>query len=453
MFEQMDQYKPKYLAEDMILSAELRERGSKFASKRLAKEKKGIYKTGTPAECSYWWDRSKKGKKKDKMAMVIMASLHDFLLELLDVREGKVLELGAKTKSQTEEIKLLKLKLQQRDNKKNKELQLEVQIKSQEGEIKQLQQELLQWKVNYEQLNCELSRLESKADSQKKEMTLLKQIVQKQEEENEHLKDEIAKYNTSGDDSKNPLRLPVPVPYNTSRQKPLFSLLEELPDLQYDNSNHEFWFKIKRWLIKGEVDPKGVFMLVRSKCPPKAWQKIVQNADNRDLTEMAFSNPATMVRQKLEKLWKCLSEALGLGTNSFEKYYFRRQQDDERFEEYFQEKFRLYCSYGVEHMEPDRNDRHFLYNVIEKASKRYQDFINPLSLCPKSYTDLLNQAMVIDSMITAAEWNNVCLNCKRQGHTKTQCRRPGGDAEVGPNVCFTCGGYGHLCRDCWTYKY
>lgn len=119
MFEQLTPYKARYLAADMILSAKLRERGSKFASKRLAKEKKSTYpKTGTPDVCSNWWDQSKKGKKKDKKAMAIMASQYDFLVEQLDMRESKVLQLAAESETQGKEIKLLKLKLQQWDREK-----------------------------------------------------------------------------------------------------------------------------------------------------------------------------------------------------------------------------------------------------------------------------------------------------------------------------------------------
>ncbi|XP_034156466.1 uncharacterized protein LOC117596229 [Pangasianodon hypophthalmus] len=239
---------------------------------------------------------------------------------------------------------------------------------------------------------------------------------------------------------------PALVTCSATWQRSLPALLKELPDLQYDNSNYEFWAKIKSWLLKGEVDPKCVFKLVKTKCPLKAWQAIEENFDNKDLTEMAFSNPATMSRL-LEKLWKCVSEALGPGTKLFELYYYRRQEVGETFEEYFQEKFRLYCSYGVDNTEPNKNDRHFLCNVMEKAAKSYQAIE---SQCPKSYTDLLTKAMFIDRMLTTAEFNNECLNCCRKGHTKAQCRRPGGDAEVGPNQCFTCGRYGHWARNCWT---
>lgn len=322
-------------------------------------------------------------------------------------------------------------------------LQLESQISSQEKQNQRLEQQLLQWKEENEQLNYKVSHIESKRD-------LLKQSVQELEEENRRLKDEIDDYDdASYDDSKNSSRLLVPVTYNPSRQRPPLSLFHELPDLQYDNSNYEFLAKIKGWLLKGEVDPLGVFRMVRLKCPQEAWQKITQNVKNKDLTETAFSDPATKGRQKLEKLWRCVSEALGPGTALFEHYYYRKQNGGESFEEYFQEKFRLYSSYGVDNTEPNKNDQHFLYIVIEKATKRYRVL---LSHSPKSYTDLLNKARLIDCMITATAWKNKCLNCDLEGHTVAVCRRPGGDAEVGPNECYTCGKYGHHAKNCQTYR-
>lgn len=440
MFEQLTPYKPKYLAKDMILSSELRERGSSFARKRLTKERKGTYPIrGTPDICSYWWNQTKKGKKKDKRAMIIMASQYDFLVELLDTRESNVLKLTAKTTSQEEEIKLLQWNLQQRDKEKSQALRLESEIRSQEEEIISLQLQLQQWKEKYEELNHKLSYVKTKKDS-------LKQTVQKLEEENQQLKDKKSNYNTSSDYLKHKKCL-VPVKKNASWQKSP-PLLRELPDLQYNNSNYEFWAKIRSWFLAGEVDAQEVFTIVKTKCPQEAWHKIEKNLSNKDLMELTFSNPAT--KGSLEKLWKFVSEALGSGTIFFESYYYRRQTDSERFEEFLQEKFRLYCSFGVENMEPNKNDLHFLFNVIEKSSKRYQTL---LLQSPKSYADLLNKARVIDSMLTTAEWNNECLNCGREGHTTAVCRRPGGGAEVGPNQCYTCGKHGHWARTCWTYQY
>lgn len=430
----------------MILSAELRERGSKFAFKRLDKERKGTYpKRGTPDICSDWWDQSKKGKKKDKRAMFIMASQYDALVEQLDMRESNVMKLTARIRSQEEEINLLKQNLRQWDEENSQALRLEFKIRFQEEEIELLQHNLQQWKEKYEQLNDNVSHIKTKRD-------LLKQKVQELKEENQQLNDEISNYNTFCDYFKNSPSCLVPVTNNASWQRPPLSLLHELPDLRYDNSNYEFWAKIQSWLCKGEVDAQGVFKIVREKCPHEAWQKIEENITNKDLTELAFFNPATKGGwkdgKKLEKLWKCVSEALGPGTILFENYYYRRQDDSERFEEYLQEKFRLYCSYGVDSMVPNKNDRHFLFNVIEKASMRYQVL---LSQSPKSYADVQNKARLIDSMLMTAKWNNECLNCGREGHTKAACRRPGGDAKVGPDQCYTCGNYGHWARECWTY--
>lgn len=228
MFEQFTPYKPKYLAEDMTPSAELRERGGKMALKRCAKEK-------LTAAGSHRWDRSKKGKKTDKKAMIIMASQYELVVEQLDRKEGKVLELEAKTKSQEEEIKLLRLKLLQWDKEESQVFQLMSKVKSQEEEIKVLQQKRQQWKEEYELLNCKVSQMKTKTDSQKKEITSLKWRVKEQEEENEQLNDEIANYDTRCDDSRNSLQLLVPVTYSASWKRSLLSLLTELPDLQNDN--------------------------------------------------------------------------------------------------------------------------------------------------------------------------------------------------------------------------
>ncbi|MCJ8748830.1 hypothetical protein PDJAM_G00169220, partial [Pangasius djambal] len=220
MLEQVTPYKPKNLAEDMILCAELREKGSKVTAKRLAKEQKGTYpQTGTPAECSVWWMQFKEGKKKDKMAMVVMASHYNHVVKLLDMWQSEVLQLKAKTKSQEEEIKLLKLKLQQRDeenrrlnyemfNNSNKMLQLESKTTSHKEEIKLLKLKLLQWEEENMQLNYEMSKnsskvlqLKSETDSLKEEITSIKLRVQEQNAENEQLKNKIANYNPSSDDS------------------------------------------------------------------------------------------------------------------------------------------------------------------------------------------------------------------------------------------------------------
>ncbi|XP_060769349.1 uncharacterized protein LOC132876100 [Neoarius graeffei] len=433
-------YKPKNLPEGNVLCAELIQKGHKAASKFLAKEKKDMYpETGTPTECSMWWLQGKEGKKKNKRAMCIMVSHYERVVKQLDRSQGEVLELEAKTKSQEEELKVLKLKLQQCDNQGEEIKLLKLKLMQMEEENAQLNHEMLK-------NSTKVSQLMSKTDSQKKEITSLKQTVLEQETENKQLKEEIADYNTSGDTSKKSLSLLVPVTYSRSWQRSLASLLEELPALQCNNYNYEFWAKIKSWLLKGEVDPQYVFQLVRIKCPPEAWQAIEEKFSSKDLTEMASSNLSTS--GKLEKLWKCVSEALGPGTKLFQLYYHRRQKVGETFEEYILEKFRLYCSYGVDKMEPDKNDQHFLCNVLEKAANNYQ--ILELQY-PTSYNDLLIKAMLIENMPRSIEWNNKCFNCGKKGHTKAECRRPGGGAEVGRNQCFTCGGYNHKAKNCWTY--
>ncbi|KAM9440598.1 uncharacterized protein Hap1MRO34_025827 [Clarias gariepinus] len=445
MSEELTPYKPKNLPEDMILFAELRRQGSKATSKHLVKAKKGTYpETGTAAKCSFWWNGLKEGKKKVKMAMVIMASYYNRVLKQLDQRQGQVLELTARTESQEEKIKGLNLKLLQLEN--GQLLKLKARTHSQEEKIELLYLQLLQLEKENQQLICKMSKLEFKAHNQKEEITSLKLRLQNQKAEMERLRDEIDDYNSSSDGSENSLRILVPGTSSASMQKSSCILLIELPELQYDNSNYEFWAKIKSWVQKGDVDPRCIGNLVREKCPPKAWQKVEEQFDNRALIQMAISNHA-MIGRLLEKLWKCVSEALGPGTNMFELYYNRTQQEGETFEEYFEEKFKLYCSYGVDNREPDKNDRHFLCNVMEKAAKRYQRSFVLMS--PKSSTDLLRQSMLIDRRLTTAEWNNECVNCKIGGHTITHCRKPGEDAKVGPNQCFTCGRYGHHSWNCW----
>ncbi|XP_060719432.1 uncharacterized protein LOC132841190 [Tachysurus vachellii] len=405
--------------EKMSLHDELIKKGSKVASKRLAKEKKSTFpKTGEPDDFYDWWMKYKEGKKKKKIAMVIMAFLYPRVAGYLDMFQKKVLQLENKTNSQEEEINLLKRKLLK-----------------QEAENTQLINKM-------SEISSEVLQLRSKRDTQKMQITVLKQRLQEQEEENKRLKD----YNTTLDDSNNLLRLPVSV--TSSLQKPLPSLLGELPYLQFSNSNYEFWAKIKRWLLNGEVAPQCVFELVKIKCPQKAWLTIAENFDNKALKAAAFSDPEKAVRL-LEKLWKCVSKTLGPGTNMYEVYYYRTQEAGETFQTYIEEKFKLYCSFGVENTEPNKNDRSFLCNAIEKAEKRYQTF---MLRCPKSYDELMNMSMIVDSMLTTAEWNNECTNCGRGGHTQAQCRRPGGDAEVGPDRCYTCGRYGHWARKCWAYQ-
>ncbi|GAA6102210.1 uncharacterized protein LOC113641509 [Tachysurus ichikawai] len=405
--------------ENMRLHDELIKKGSKVASERLAKEKKGTCpKTGDPDDFYDWWMKHKEGKKKKKIAMVIMAFLYPRVAGHLDWFQKKVLQLDNKTNSQEEEINLLKRKLLKQEEKNTQLIDKMSEISS------------------------EVLQLRFKGESQKLHITVLGQRVQEMEEENKRLKD----YNTTLDDSNNLLRLPGSV--TSSLQKPLLSLLGELPDLQFSNSNYEFWAKIKRWLLNGEVAPRCVFELVQIKCPQKAWLTIAENFDNKALNGAAFSDPAKAERL-LKKLWKCVSKALGPGTNMYEVYYYRTQEAGETFQTYIEEKFKLYCSFGVENTVPNKNDRNFLCNAIDKAEKRYQTFG---LRCPKSYDELMNMSMIVDSMLTTAEWNNKCLNCGRGGHTQAQCRRPGGDSEVGPNQCYTCGMYGHWARRCRVYQ-
>ncbi|XP_027000023.2 uncharacterized protein LOC113641509 [Tachysurus fulvidraco] len=405
--------------ENMSLHEELIKQGSKVTSKRLATEKKGTFpKTGDPGDFNDWWMMYKEGKKKKKIAMVIMAFLYPKVTGYLDWFQKKVLQLESKTNSQEEEIDLLKRKLQKQEAKN-------MQLTDKMSEI-----------------SSEVLQLRSKRDSQKMKITALKQRVQEQEAENKRLKD----YKTTLEDCNNLLRLPATV--TSSLQKPLLSLLGELPDLEYSNSNYMFWAKIKRWLLNGEVAPQCVFELVQRKCPQKAWLTIAENFDNKAWKTADFSDPAKAARL-LEKLWKCVSKALGPGTNRYEVYYYRKQEAGETFQTYIEEKFKLYCSFGVENTEPNKNDRNFLCNALEKAEKRYQTFG---LRCSKSYDELMSMSMIVDSMLTTAEWNNECMNCGRGGHTQADCRRPGGGKEVGPDHCYTCGKYGHWARKCLAYQ-
>ncbi|XP_046695006.1 uncharacterized protein LOC124379043 [Silurus meridionalis] len=411
---------PKNLAEDMVLCGELTAKGSKRAFKHLAKEKKNRYpESGTAADCSNWWEQFKEGKKKNKNAMAVMAAHYTRVVKQLDRCQSKVLQLEEKTKSQEDEINQLRRKL----------------LKAEDENVR----------LNHQMSNnsAKIVQLESKIDTQKKKITSLKQRLHEQEAETEQLKKEISNSSASCDGSKNSVSLPVPVTYNAIRQRSFYALLNELPDLQYKHSNYEFWAKIKSWVLKGEVDPQDILTIVQTKCPLKAWQSIKLNFGNQDLNEVIFSNPA-MIGRQLEKLWRCVTEALGPGTELFELYYHQMRKRGETFEEYFEEKFRLYCSHGVDNMEPNRNDPHFICNVIEKAGKRYQAL---KMQNPKSSDELLIKAKLIDSMLMPAANDVMCSNCGRMYHTKANCRRPGGGAEVSLNECYTCGMYGHWARD------
>ncbi|XP_036420290.1 uncharacterized protein LOC118803870 [Colossoma macropomum] len=439
---QITPYRPQNVADDKVLCVNLRTQGAKVAEKRLNKTKKGTFPSnGSPAERSEWWNNLKEGEKKAKQAMAIMASEYDPAIKRLDRCERKLLGLETKMKSQEEEIDSLKIKL-----------------RKQEEENKQLRDAIAEAQASQRLKNEETNLLRQRVKSDDEEIQSLRLQLRSVNEEVESLRqlkypgtsqDIVVRNQTSPHNSRDVARSGQPVvlvsPDQTQLLHPI-KLLEALPDLEMHNSNHEFWKKIKEWIAVG-VPPQQVFSLIKAKCPSEIWKVVVKDINENDFQEIDFYNSA-QVERLLCKLRKSMSEALGSGIKLYSLYSCRLQKEDESFEDYIKDKFRLYCSYGhdVDNKDPDVNDQLFLFNALNDATKEYQEF-NKFQY-PTSYEDMMNRAAALESYKLDAQRRNECVNCGKSGHTKARCRRPGGGAEAGPNECFRCGIRGHRERNC-----
>ncbi|XP_062845113.1 uncharacterized protein LOC134303592 [Trichomycterus rosablanca] len=467
MSDYLSIYHPKYLPGEMVLCFGLRHQGSKENFKPLAKLKKGTYPiNGSTAERSAWWTQLDEGKKKAKAAVRIMASEYDRAIKQLDRSHCNRLELESKIKSQEDELNSLRLRLQKQEQE-NVRLKYEVarqyqtitdqsensyrdaaKIQSLSFKLRSLTEENVELKDEVAHQSQTITDQSNNSHRDAAKMQSLSSKLKKLKEENAELKDEVAHQSQTDLDRSFDSDLPVIPVGGTYRDVGMTDyFLNYFPDLQHNHSNYDFWIKI-RDCLKLRCRPSEIIQAVLLKCPREARKAVEKNFSKKDWSEADLLNSETLWRL-IKKLHWCISEALGPGTNQFTLYYFRTQTDDESFREYCQEKFKLYCSYGVDKTEPSQNDLHFLYNVIEKASKKYR---NLLLQIPKNYNNMLQNAMILDSMLMEANSMNDCFNCGRSGHTKAQCRRPGGDAEADPNQCYTCGEYNHLAWQCWYGK-
>lgn len=453
MSEYLSVHTPEYLPEDDVLCINLRRQGAKEIFKTLSKLRKGTYPiTEGPLERSFWWMDLNHGKKKAKAAVRIMASEYEQVIKRLDNSHRDKLELEIKIQSQRDELNSFRLKVQQQEAENMRLIDaLDDQLENScyESQITSLLQRIKTQEIEKKILNDKVLQ-QAEIIKNKSEVSL------RDSETIESLTSKLKKMKEELDADQKPVDLPIDffqdsdmslIPVSRTYQdigRKEF-LLDDLPDLQRNHSNYSFWNKVRYWFQIG-CRPSQILQAVLQKCPSD-----VRIAVKNNLSQTNFSDADRLGPDKLMRLIKdfhsIISKNLGAGTNQFVKYYLRRQMDGESFRKYSAEKFKLYCAYGVDKTLPDQNDLHFLYNVIEKASRRYQVL---LLYIPKSYNDMLMKATVQDSMLM--EHSNECFNCGRSGHTKVQCRRPGGDAEAEPNQCYTCGGYNHWARECWWRK-
>ncbi|XP_017555869.2 uncharacterized protein LOC108428969 [Pygocentrus nattereri] len=412
------------VSDDKALCANLRMQGAKVADKRLNKTKKGTFPSnGSPAERSEWWNNLKEGEKKAKQAMAIMALEYDLAIKRLDRCEMKLLGLDTKTKSQEEEIDSLKMKLRE-----------------QEEENKQLRGAMADAQASQRLNDEEIKLLRLHLRYVNEEVTSLREL------KNPGTSQDIVVWNqTSPHDSRDVVcsgQSGVLVSPDQAQLLYPIKLLEELPDIEKHNSNPEFWKKIKEWIAVG-LPPHQVVSLIKAKCPSEIWKVVVKDISETDFQDVDFNNSA-QVERLLHKLRKCMSKALGSGSQLLNLYHCRLQKEDESFVDYIKEKFRLYCSYGCDvDKDPDINDQLFLLTALNDATKEYKAIQDPTS-----YADMMNRAAAVESCKLKAQRRNECVNCRKRGHTKARCRRPGGGAEAGPNECFRCGIRGHWERNC-----
>ncbi|KAL7838630.1 hypothetical protein AOLI_G00270340 [Acnodon oligacanthus] len=432
-------YKPQNIPDDKVLCANLRAQGAKVAAKRLTKTKKGMFPSnGSPAECSEWWNNLKEGEKKAKQAMAIMALEYDPAIKRLDRCEMKLLGLETKMKSQEEEIDSLKMKLREQEEE-NQQLRGAMANAQASQHLKNEEIKLLRQRVKSGDEDIQSLRLQLRSVNE--EVKLLRELKYPETSQ------DIAVWNqTSPQDSRDVARSGqsgVLVSPDQAQFLYPIKLLEGLPDLEKHNSNPEFWKKIKEWIAVG-VPPHQVFSLIKAKCPSESWKVVVKDINESDFQDIDFYN-SVQVERLLHKLRKCMSKALGSGSQLFNLYHCRLQKEDESFVDYIKEKFRLYCSYGCDvDKDPDINDQLFLLTALNDATKEYKEI-----QYPTSYADMMNRAAAVESYKLEAQRRNKCVNCSKRGHTKARCRRPGGGAEAGPNECFRCGIRGHWERNCW----
>ncbi|XP_066514917.1 uncharacterized protein [Hoplias malabaricus] len=431
MFGLSTPYMPTHLSEDEVLCFEMRRLGIEHSHKCLAKAK-NFPTNGSTAQFSEWWNRLKHGGKKQKLAMTIMAFGSEITLKQNDRCKKKVQELQTKTKSQEDEISSLKMRLGELEKENQRQALMIIEA--------QANQKVLGLETEQRKEENKLLRQKHKADKEKiTSLTMQLQDLTTSQDLDECSTNSLIEWRDDGCSGLS-LRRPQSLNDHITRLCKSIKYLDDLPDLQQNNSNYEFWKKIKE-LIAIRIPPSLVLYLIKAKCPQNAWSEVEKNIRQRDFTGIDH----TQLEYLLPKLRKSMTEALGPGQNLYSLFSARSQRNGESFIDYIKDKFRLFCLYGVDNEDPDRNDHTFICSVQLKMAKLYKKYIPMDSY---KYDDMVRHGAIIDNQLMEAESRNECFNCKRKGHTYSHCRRPGGGAEVESNVCFTCGRHGHWARDC-----
>lgn len=275
------------------------------------------------------------------------------------------------------------------------------------------------------------------------------------------------------------------IQYKAMSTTDMQSLLNSMPQLKRDSPNSDFWQKLEKWGLVSQLHAYDIYTVYKAKCPQTVWAGLNDVWKNGTWAVQPYPTLEAM-KGEVVRFTTALKEALGTGYNLYGLYADRRKKRGESFQEYAEEKFKLYREHGGV-PNPAEDDRAFLDMLLTGVTS--QSLIRSLHATQAlltTYSQFLSWASNVEkedesrehkkhqthqrtkaltptapmlpiqsdrkpNVVRQSKPNIACGNCGRRGHTRTYCKSRGSET-MGKGRCFRCGSENHWWKECPSNK-